>query len=139
MLSRLLLKILKTTAVDWHFVDEVILKFGIPRIIISDLMEQVAYYLEVKKILTLLYHSESNPKKRRNRDLKTQVSILVKQKHSRWRKVFPALSFAINSAFHSSTEYTPTLLTFATKFSPLSPLKFYRTLSSSQGLYIEPR
>ncbi|KAG8235542.1 hypothetical protein J437_LFUL013504 [Ladona fulva] len=63
-------------------VDEVILRYGTPRRIISDngphffseVMQKVAYCLGFKQSLTPVYHPEANPVERKNRDLKVQLA-----------------------------------------------------------------
>lgn len=67
----------------------------------------VAYCLNFIHYLTPLYHQEANPEERRNRDLKTQHSILVERDHTRWKDALPAIRFAMNTTVHAATEYTP--------------------------------
>uniref|UniRef100_A0A1Y1KT95 RNA-directed DNA polymerase n=1 Tax=Photinus pyralis TaxID=7054 RepID=A0A1Y1KT95_PHOPY len=101
-------------------INEIILRYGTPRRVISDngsqfvgeVMQQVAYGLGFKQNLTPLYHPAANPEERRNRDIKTQLSIFVGNDHTKWREALPAIRFAMNSARHSATGFTPAYLTF---------------------------
>ncbi|KMQ83891.1 reverse ribonuclease integrase [Lasius niger] len=73
-------------------IDEVMLRYGISRRIISDhgpqfigaVMQQVSYCLGFSQSLTPVYHPEANPVERKNRDMKVQLSILVENAHTKW-------------------------------------------------------
>lgn len=96
--------------------DEVILRYGVPRRIHSDngsqfisaLMQKLTFCLGIRQT----FHPEANPVERKNRDLKTQLSIYVKQNHNEWISKLPAIRFAMNTAKCSSTGYTAAYLTF---------------------------
>jgi hypothetical protein len=100
--------------------DEIILRYGTPRRFISDngtqfisnVMQQLTYCLGIQHGFTPVYHPETNPVERRNRDLKTQLSILVEDNHSTWAEKLPTIRFAINTATSCTTWYTPAYLTF---------------------------
>lgn len=100
--------------------DEFILRYGTPRRFISDngtqfvssVMQQLAYCLDIKHGFTPVYHPETNPVERRNRDLKTQLAILVEDNHATWAEKLPTIRFAMNTAIMSTTGYTPAYLTF---------------------------
>lgn len=72
-------------------IDEVMLRYGISRRIISDngsqfigaVMQQVSYCLAFSQSLTPVYHPEANPVERKNRDMKVQLSILVENAHTK--------------------------------------------------------
>ena len=101
-------------------INEIFLRYGMPRRIISDngtqfvsaVMQQVAYCLDIKHAFTPVYHPETNSVERRNRDLKTQLAILVGDDHRTWSEKLPSIRFAMNTAVCSSTEHTPAYLTF---------------------------
>lgn len=102
-------------------IEEVITRFGTPRKLasdngvqfISDVMQQVAYCLDINQCFIPLYHPSSNPVERKNRDLKTQLSILVGNEHDTWDNYLGAVRFAINTTQCESTGHTPAFLTFA--------------------------
>lgn len=100
--------------------EEIILRYGCPRRIISDngtqfissTMQILTYCLGIKQTLTPVYHPESNPVERRNRDLKTQISIYVGNDHTAWKDKLPSIRYAMNSTKCKSTGLTPAYLTF---------------------------
>lgn len=101
-------------------INEVFLRFGLPRRMISDngpqfvssIMQQVVYALNIKHAFTPVYHPETNPVERKNRDLKPQLAILVKDQHRNWPEHLPSIRFAMNTATSLSTGFTPAYLTF---------------------------
>lgn len=104
----------------YTLINEIFLRYGTPRKMISDngvqfisdVMQQVTHTLGISQSLIPLYHPESNPIERRHRDLTTQLSILVKDKHRNWSDHLPAIKFAMNTAKCVSTGFTPAYLTF---------------------------
>lgn len=100
--------------------NEVILRYGVPRRLhtdngtqfISALMQKLTFCLGITQTFTPIYHPEANPVERRNRDLKTQLSIFVGTDHRKWNLILPAIRFAMNTAKCDSTGYTPAYLTF---------------------------
>ncbi|XP_017469475.1 PREDICTED: uncharacterized protein K02A2.6-like [Rhagoletis zephyria] len=76
-------------------IDEVFLRYGVPRRIISDNGVQFV---------------SANPVERKNRDLKTQLSILVGRQHRNWAEKLPAIRFAMNTTRCQSTGHTAATL-----------------------------
>lgn len=62
-----------------------------------------------------LYHPESNPAKRKNRDLKLQLSLLVGNNHDSWSEKLTVIRFVISTIPCSSARQAPAYLTFARK------------------------
>lgn len=101
-------------------IGEVFLRFGVPRRMVSDngvqfvaeVMQQACHVMGIKQSLTPLYHPESNPVERKNRDLKPQLAILVGKDHASWDRHLAAIRFAMNSAVTASTGFSPAFLTF---------------------------
>lgn len=95
-------------------IDEVILRYGTPRRVISDngtqfvaeVMQYVAHTLGFVQNLVPLYHPEANPIEKRNRDLKTQLAILTQDNHRKWNEHLPSDRFAINSARNDATGFS---------------------------------
>ena len=93
--------------------NEVLLRYGIPRRIhsdngvqfISSLMQKMAYVLGIKQTFTPVYHPESNPVERKNRDIKTQLAILAGNDHTNWNLNLPSIRFAMNTAKGYSAAY----------------------------------
>lgn len=100
--------------------NEVLMRFGIPRRIISDhgpqfisaVIQKLTFVLDINHVLTPVYHPESNPVERKNRDMKPQLAILVGNKHHEWADQIPFIRFAMNTAKCESTGYTAAYLTF---------------------------
>lgn len=84
-------------------VNEVFMRFGLPRRLISDngvqfvadVMQKAMFVLGVKQSIVPLYHPEANPVERKNRDLKAHIAILVEGRHQNWPEVLPFVRFAI--------------------------------------------
>ncbi|KAL0821581.1 hypothetical protein ABMA28_005033 [Loxostege sticticalis] len=78
-------------------IEEYFLRYGFPRRIISDngvqfisaVMQQCMYVLGIKQNLIPVYHPEANPAERKNRDMKVQLAILVKNEHRSWPSHLP--------------------------------------------------
>lgn len=100
--------------------NEIILRYGTPRRFISDngtqfvsgVMQQLTYCLNIRHGFIPVYHPETNPVERRNRDLKTQLAILVEGDHTCWVDKLPSIRFAMNSVQSSATGFSPAYLTF---------------------------
>ncbi|KAJ8928856.1 hypothetical protein NQ314_018522 [Rhamnusium bicolor] len=101
-------------------IDEIFLRFGLPRRIISDngtqfvssIMQQTCYCLDIKQTSTPVYHPSANMVERKNRDLKPRLAILVGEDHTSWLEKLPLIRFAMNSAKCESTGQTAAYLTF---------------------------
>lgn len=101
-------------------INEIFLRYGLPRKIISDngtqfvsaVIQKVTYCLQIHHTLTPVYHPQANPVERKNRDLKPQLAILVSTDHTAWPDKLPAIRFAMNTASNQSTGYTAAYLTF---------------------------
>ncbi|KOC58835.1 Pol polyprotein [Habropoda laboriosa] len=74
--------------------EEVFLRYGVPRRIISDngtqfiskIMQKLLHCLDIKSQFIPVYHPQTNPVERKNRDLKTQLAILVGDQHLTWKE-----------------------------------------------------
>jgi hypothetical protein len=101
--------------------DEEFLRYGFPRKMISDngtqfvsgVMQYVAECFGVSQSVIPVYHPEANPVERKNKDLKTQLAMLVEDHHDLWVDKLPSIRFAMNSASSISTGFTPAYLAFA--------------------------
>lgn len=78
----------------------------------SGVLQQLTYCLGITHGFTPVYHPETNPVERRNRDMKTQLAILVGDDHTTWADKLPSIRFTMNTAKSASTGYTPAYLTF---------------------------
>ncbi|GFX45877.1 transposon Tf2-9 polyprotein [Trichonephila clavipes] len=101
-------------------IEEVLLRYGIPRRLISDnrtqfvsaVMQQICYPLNIHQSLIPVYHPQANPVERRNRDLKPRLAILVQDKHDCWSEKLSFIRFALNTAKCKTTGQTAAFLNF---------------------------
>ncbi|KAJ0171192.1 hypothetical protein K1T71_013391 [Dendrolimus kikuchii] len=101
--------------------DEICLRYGTPRRLISDngpqfvsaVMQQLIFCLGIKHLHTPVYHPEANPVERKNKDMKIQLAILVEDDHRTWDAKLSSVRFAMNTANSLVTGHTPAYLTFA--------------------------
>lgn len=88
-------------------IDDIVLRYGTPRRVVSDngpqfvgaVMQQVTYCLGLHQSLTPLYHPQANPVERKNRDMKTQLSIILGNDHKDWPTKLPSVNYADASFF----------------------------------------
>ncbi|GFW20700.1 transposon Ty3-G Gag-Pol polyprotein [Trichonephila clavipes] len=100
--------------------EEVFMRHGIPRRIISDngtqfvsaVLQQICFTLNISQNLIPVYSPQSNPLERKNRDLKTRLAILVGEDHSNWHSKLPFIRFAMNTTVCDTTGHTPAYLLF---------------------------
>ncbi|GFT17144.1 40S ribosomal protein SA [Trichonephila clavipes] len=86
--------------------EEVILRYGLPRRLISDhgsqfvgaVMQQLCFILNIHQDIIPVYHPQANPDERKNRDLKPRTAILVQNRYDEWEDKLPSIRFALNSA-----------------------------------------
>lgn len=111
--------------------EEVALRFGLPRKIISDngvqftsaVMQQLCYILNIEQSLTPVYHPQSNPVERKNRYPKPRLAILVGTNHQAWKEKLPLMRFALNTAKCDSTGQSAAFLQFACELQTLDDVK----------------
>jgi len=100
------------------FEKEVILNYGACGSCISDngtqfkskefigLLEKYG----IHHILTPLYHAQANPVERVNQSVKKMIRAYVNVNHKTWDKHLPELQYALRSAVHESTGFSPARL-----------------------------
>ncbi|GFW34730.1 retrovirus-related Pol polyprotein from transposon 17.6 [Trichonephila clavipes] len=101
-------------------IEEVLLRYGIPRRLISDngtlfvsaVMQQICYLFNIHQSLIPVYHPQANSVERNNRDLKPRLSILIQDKHDCWSEKLPFIRFALNTAKCETTGLTAAFLNF---------------------------
>ncbi|KAJ3645713.1 hypothetical protein Zmor_023352 [Zophobas morio] len=114
------LKDAKAETCAWVLVQEICLRYGLPRRIISDngtqfisaAMQKICYCFDMDQVFTPVYHPAANMVERKNRDLKTQISILVGNEHQTWPEKLASIRFAMNTTRCQSTGFSPAYLTF---------------------------
>ncbi|GFW96658.1 transposon Ty3-G Gag-Pol polyprotein [Trichonephila clavipes] len=103
-----------------NLIEEVFMRHGIPRRIISDngtqfvsaVLQQICFTLNISQNLIPVYSPQSNPVERKNRDLKPRLAILVGDDHSSWYSKLPVIRFAMNTTVCDTTGHTPAYLLF---------------------------
>ena len=101
-------------------IEEVFMRFGIPRRIICDngpqfvsaVLQQICHLLKIEHNLIPVYCPQANPVERKNRDLKPRLALLVQDEHDNWPAKLPVIRFAMNTAVCDTTGHTPAFLTF---------------------------
>ncbi|GFY00195.1 hypothetical protein TNCV_2835521 [Trichonephila clavipes] len=101
-------------------IEEVFMRHGIPRRIISDngtqfviaVLQQICFTLNISQNFIPVYSPQSNPVERKNRDLKPRLAILVGDDHSSWYSKLPVIRFAMNTTVCDTTGHTPAYLLF---------------------------
>ncbi|GFT27340.1 protein NYNRIN [Trichonephila clavipes] len=101
-------------------IEEVLLRYGLPRRLISDngpqfisaAMQLTCDLLEITQDLIPVYHPQANPSERRNRDIKPRLAILVGEEHSAWEDKLPLIRFAMNTSVCDTTGHTAAYLQF---------------------------
>lgn len=113
------------------FLSRVVYRFGCPRVLLTDNGTEYSNH-EVDSLLDELgvhhfssppYHPQSNPTERVNRVIKQMIISYVDQEHKSWKDHLPELQYAINSAKHDSTKFSPVLLTLGYEYPPLHGLR----------------
>lgn len=98
--------------------EHVFMMFGVPQVVICDNgvqfrgkeFTQKMKDWKVKIWFTALYHPQSNPTERVNRVIKTMIASYVKGNDRSWDENIPQLSFALKTAVHEATGFTPAYL-----------------------------
>lgn len=96
-------------------VEEIFTRWGTPAYLVSDrgaqftsnLINLVCKQWGVIQKLTTAYHPQTNLTERVNRNLKTMIASYVGDQHRHWDRWLSEFRFAINTAWHESTGYTP--------------------------------
>lgn len=100
--------------------EQIILVFGAPNQIITDngtvfrsriFQDKMAEY-HIKIAYTANYHPQANPVERIHRVVKTMLSSYVGKNHKTWDKFLAKVGWAIRSAKHEVTGFTPNFIMF---------------------------
>ncbi|GFW83127.1 transposon Tf2-8 polyprotein [Trichonephila clavipes] len=127
-------------------IEEVLLRYGIPRRLISDngaqfvspVMQQICYLLNIHQSLIPVYHPQANPVERKNRDLKHRLAILVQDKHDCRSEKLPFTHFALNTAKCETTGHTAAFLNFGTELrSPSEVVNDIRVVIQNDNFVLE--
>lgn len=102
------------------FRDLILLRFGAPEIVITDngsqytsrIFHEITTDWNITHQFTAPYSPQSNPAERPNRVVKTMITQYIKSDHREWDEHLGEFRFALNTAIHSSTKYSPAMLNF---------------------------
>jgi transposase InsO family protein len=112
------------TTVARAFVEEIILKFGIPQSILTDqgsnfmseVFRNVCKILKIKRIKCTAYHPQTNVAlERTHRVLVEYLRCLILEDQSNWDLWLSYATFVFNTTTHTSTGFTPHELLFGRK------------------------
>lgn len=98
--------------------EQVLLLFGIPKVIICDngkqfvsgQFKELAQNYGIDIWYTPSYHPQANPTERVNRVIGTAIASYVNDNHKHWDKYIPHIAHAIRTAVHEVTGKTPSYL-----------------------------
>lgn len=102
------------------FVENIILRFNIPRELTSDngsnftaeLFKQTAKLLKIKRINTTAYHPQANMVERYHRTLNSYLRAFTQKNPDTWHSLLPFAIFSYNNTVNSTTGFSPNELTF---------------------------
>ncbi|GFW03806.1 retrovirus-related Pol polyprotein from transposon 412 [Trichonephila clavipes] len=108
--------------------NEVFLRYGVPRRLISDngtqfvsaVMQQLCFVLDINQSLIPVYHPQANPVERKNRDLKPRLAMMVDHTaayltFARELQTLDQVNTDLRSVIHNDNfvpEFTPYLKSF---------------------------
>lgn len=109
------------------FEELVVSKWGCPLILTYDngseyVNKPVTDRLEtygIRPNRTPIYHPQANPTERSNQTIKTMIRTFISGDQRNWDLHLHEFAFAVNTAVHSSTKYSPAFLNFGRN--PLPP------------------
>lgn len=121
------LKTKETNEVAKKFVDEFILRYGVPKIVatdqgkefVSETFKEMCKLLEVEQLQSVAYHHESiGALENSHKHLGSYLKIKVLENKNTWVNWIPYWTFSHNNTVHGATGYTPSELVFG-KFTEL--------------------
>ena len=112
-----------TSSVTCKMLRDIFLSFGYPKFIISDngpafKAERYQNFLiqsAVKAVYTSPYNPGANLSERVNRNLKVNISSILKSKkfnHNKWSEILPNVTYTYNRTYHSTIDCTPASVFF---------------------------
>ncbi len=110
-----------------HLLQDVICRYGVPQVIHTDNGKQfrgkpfrpLCKKLGIRLKYTPVYHPQSNPTERTNRDLVTKLAIFT-QEQQRWDEQLEQILFSMRTADSETTKYSPAYLLYG--FHPRHPI-----------------
>jgi hypothetical protein len=102
-------------------VNEIVLRYGLPKILLSDrgsqflctVAEEINTVLGIEKKSTTAYHPQTNGKVERfNNTLVNMLAMYVSMKQNNWDKFIPYARFAYNTSRHELNKFSPCFMLF---------------------------
>lgn len=108
------------------FKSRIIYRFGTPRTLISDngsqfanrLFRSLADEFGIHHRFTAPYSPQENPVERTNRVIGPMLAQYVQEDQREWDRYLNEFMFAINTAKHESTGFSPSMLTYGREIPP---------------------
>lgn len=135
------LKNATSKAIAKHLKEDVFLVYGVPERIICDNGKQyagkefkkVAASYDCKITFNANYHPQANPTERTNREYKTMIRSYIKgNNHRDWDDHLLEIGFALRTAVHEVTGYSPAYLNFSREL--LLSGKLHHKFRSDEGV-----
>lgn len=103
-----------------HLEEDVFLIYGVPEYIICDngsefagsAVRELASGYKVKMLYNARHHPQANPTERVNKTILSMIRAYVGENHRTWDKHIAQLGYALRTATHESTGYSPAFLVF---------------------------
>lgn len=113
------------------FQEKIVFRFGTPKTVVSDngsqfvnkLFQAMTQEYGIKHQLTPPYTPQANPVERMNKVIGTMVAQLAEGNQKAWDVRLPEMMFAINTARHESTGFSPSLLNYGREMLPPGSLR----------------
>lgn len=107
-------------AVAQHLEDDVFLVYGVPSYLVFDNgseftgapVKNLAAAYKCKILYNPSRHPQSNPTERVNRNVITMLRAFVGENHREWDKRLAQIGFALRTAVHETTGFSPAFLNF---------------------------
>jgi len=107
-------------AVEQVFRERVVLRYGTPEILISDngtqytshLFTEIAKRCGIHHRFTPPYTPQANPVERTNKVMEVMIAQYLEETQKKWDALLPEFMFALNTATHSSTGFSPAYLNY---------------------------
>lgn len=114
------------------FVQNVVLKFGPPKYLVSDnatyftaeTVAQVTKLLKIRKIFSTPYHPQSNLVERYHRSLNTFIRSYIEKEFSQWHTFIDYACYAHNTCYNTATGFSPFELLFS--YEPNIPSEIFK-------------
>lgn len=112
---------IKAETVARAFFENIILRYGVPRELLTDcgsqfvsnLFTEICRLLEISKLKTTPYHPSANGIiERMHKTLKTMISHFISNYNNSWDEILPFALMAYRNSVHEATHETPFFLMF---------------------------